>query len=57
MGREFPGNSRTGNSREGTVLSHMGGMERGFPIEHPCLRVMSDPLEPNITYVDHGYIL
>ena len=34
--REFPGNSCTGNSRQGKVWSHTGRREREFPIEHPC---------------------
>ena len=34
--REFPGNSRTVNSREGKARSHTGGREWEFPIEHPC---------------------
>ena len=33
--QEFPGNSRTGNSREGKVRSHTGRREWEFPIEHP----------------------
>ena len=34
--RKFPGNSRTGNSREGNFPGLTGGREWEFPIEHHC---------------------
>ena len=36
--RKYPGNSHTGNLREGKVQSLMGGRKQEFPVEHPCIR-------------------
>ena len=36
VSREIPGNSRTGNSREGNFPGLTGGREREFPVEHHC---------------------